>query len=576
MENECRDLLADYARLAAAMASAPIGAVSFLHNGMTHYLGREGLAVSEVPAEQAFCTHTLRMQSPFLLSNALRSNTYKDSPLVVEGPRVLAYAGFPLRLTAGEKATGVLAVMDSEPRRLQPHIRAALSVLARRAEGELRLRLAAAGLEDGLAEGDGDDPVAREEAGAAALLPQIVELIRDLAACGSTDELCREAVERSRQALGLERAAIFLRKGRAFRGTHGTDRNGRTVAERHLEMPFDPQVVRLEEQAIGRVPAFLVRDDWDEHWRDGKRGAVGEHWQALTPLPDFDDLSAVFVNDAARSGTPFDPGRQDAVVVFCQLLGQLLARRAAEEQAEEVRREKTRLLANVSHDFRAPINGIRGMADLLANSGLQGAALGYAQTMRESCEQMLSRIQSLPDYTAEPEPGQAPAAQVNAFDLRMLLREALRVVESSAHAKSLPLLYEVDGNLAERYRGDAGRVREILLNLLDNAIKYTDDGMVELSVRCEEAEESRHLLAFSVRDTGPGLSSEQLARIFTPSRDERQATDQFAAQGIGLITSQELAQWLGGEIACESREGNGATFTLTVPMEAVEADAAQA
>ena len=242
----------------------------------------------------------------------------------------------------------------------------------------------------------------------------------------------------------------------------------------------------------------------------------------------------------------------------------------AKSKAEEASRIKSQFLANMSHEIRTPINGILGMADLLLDGDLTKVQREYLGILKSSGDCLLGVINDVLDFSRV-ESGRLLLEQFE-FDLRDLMAETLRGLSLRAHEKGLELAYEVDPQIPERLLGDAGRMRQILINLVGNAIKFTESGEVIVRVRLQAVRESDLVLEFAVIDTGIGIPKEKQSVIFEPfAQADSSTTRHYGGTGLGLSISSRLAELMGGRVWLESTETKGSTFHFSLRLRAAVA-----
>ena len=241
--------------------------------------------------------------------------------------------------------------------------------------------------------------------------------------------------------------------------------------------------------------------------------------------------------------------------------------RAARDSAEESAREKANFLASMSHEIRTPLNAVLGLTDLLLLTDLDTVQRDYARTARTSGRLLLALVNDILDFSAL-EAGKLETEHVPVA-LESLVHDTITMFSAEAERRGLRLGYDMDPGLPAAVLGDEMRLRQVLVNLIGNALKFTEQGEVTLRVRSRTAPDGGDQLLLEVTDTGIGIPPDRLDRLFLPfSQVDASTTRRYGGTGLGLAICRLVVDALGGTISVESTPAAGSTFTVCLPMEA--------
>ncbi len=536
--------------LAVRLTGADAAALSIIEDGdirLVGHCGLDGLGSADVTSTTAFCTRTVDAKTPVLIEDVQTNPEFRDVPLVAHAPHVQRYVGVPILGETGEAlGTVCLLFTDRLPR-----------------------------------------PVPA---------PGKADLLKDLETLAhlAVDDV--DMLRRAREAARLEERTRRLRVEKQHLDSHA----------RHLE----------ERIALATAAAGVCIWDWDI-----ERGRLGDMGPLLSQLgytpaqipADFQPLD-VLIHPDDRAGAEaamrrhlagedrvyeqeFRLRARDGTYRWFLARGRVSERRADGQprrflgtktdvtvlverrqslvrdlaEAREKSRFKSDFLAHMSHELRTPLNGVLGMAQvLLTDPSLGPLQKDYLNVIKDSGRNLLTLVNDLLDISLIETGGLR--LEGAPFDLGDLITKASAMWRPIAGAKSLELSLDLAGLTHNRLHGDEERVRQVLMNIVSNAIKFTKAGRVCVSVYQEELEDGVVECTITVTDTGIGMSRKEQERLFNLQHDDVSLNRSLGGTGLGLAIARGLVEAMGGEIGAESTEGQGSSFWFVVRLPKIDED----
>ena len=509
-------------RLAARILNVPMACVALVDEKRDFFKSRYGFDLVEADRENTFCPYTILENKQMVVPDAKLDTRFANSRFVTEKPNVRFYVGNPIAAADGS-LVGTLCVMDHQPRVPSAEDLAVLRDLSLIAQIELN----------------------HGELATAYKIQQ------------QTEEKLRLSEARFREVVDLPGKFVWettLEGKTLFISNRVHEVLGYSAEEMRKRGFFEGMV---EEDAVIATAKFYYAAQKGQGFSDlefrskTKNGNIIWLTARGTPMYDQDGKTVIAYRGICEDITERKQISQELIT--------------AKDAAETANRAKSEFLANMSHEIRTPMNAIVGMTGLLLGTNLNSEQRDYSQTIRQSADTLLTIISEILDFS-KIEAGKLELED-HAFDLAVLVEEAIDCVALQASEKGVDLFWQIAPELPPGFSGDVTRIRQILVNLLANAVRFTAKGDVSINVSKAESEGGDHFVLFSVWDTGIGIPADKIDRLFQSfSQVDASTTRKFGGTGLGLAISRKLTELMGGNIWVESEHGKGSVFHVAIPL----------
>lgn len=536
----------DLTSLAAHVCGAPIALVSLVDEDRLWFKSKVGLTATESPREISFCAKTIYEPDLFVITDTLADDQYVDHPMVTSEPHIRFYAGVPLINPDGH-ALGTLCVIDHSPRELSFEQKEALRSIARQVVSQLEIRRKLSGLARAIAE----RRHAEEE------LDVLFNLSLDLLCIADFNGYFTRLNPAWEKALGYTRQELMEKPYVEF--VHIDDRQPTTSVAESLYTGDD--ILSFENRYLAK--------DGTYKWLQWNATPVEDEGMIYAAARDITDRKRAEerLENYARDLESAKRAQEETTANLAQLVKEL---EKAKLQAEEATGAKSEFLANMSHEIRTPLNAIIGMTDLAFTTDLTDEQQEYLSAVKDSASSLSELVSDILDFS------KIEARRLDLdrteFSLRGTVEDTLNVLAYRAQQNDVELACHIDPDVDDLLVGDPGRLRQILVNLAGNAIKFTERGEVVVRVFTEEKAKETVVLHFTVSDTGIGIPAELLQSIFGAfTQAHHAAARHYGGTGLGLAISSQLVGMMGGEISAESQLDKGTTIHFTARFESLKA-----
>ncbi|CAO3426562.1 response regulator [Azospirillum doebereinerae] len=529
-------------KLVSHVMRCPIALVSLVDRDRQWFKSRIGMDATETPRDLAFCAHAILGDAVMVVTDTLQDPRFADHPLVTGGPRLRFYAGAPL-IADGERL-GTLCVADTYPRPFEERDAETLAQMARLVVDELNLRR---------------EVLRRERAEA--------ELTQARATLGA-------AIDATPDGLAMyDSGDRLILCNQAYRDAHPLTAP-LMVPGVALDAVLRAGVLNGE---FGRAPSG---DPEDEAW------LAAESRRHRSPGPPFERELAdgrwirLAVNRAANGAlvvtrTDITRGRrseeelQRQAADMCALAEGLDAAREDADlhrsKAEGATQAKSDFLAAMSHEIRTPMNGIMGMTELLFDTPLSDEQRQFAKAVRSSANALLTIVNDILDFS-KLEAGKV-AIEALPFDPADLVEGVVELLTPRARERDIEIGFFIDPLLRRTLIGDPTRIRQILVNLVGNAVKFTHQGSVTVELEALESGDGHLVMRTTVTDTGIGIPADALSSLFNKFQQvDGSITRKYGGTGLGLAICRQLSELMGGGILVQSTVGLGSRFQVDLPL----------
>lgn len=566
----------DITHLIAGICDVPIALISLIDSERQFLKSHLGLDTDTVSRELGFCPHAILDNGLTVIPDAAEDERFYDNPLVTDGPKVRFYAGAPLTFP-GDVRVGTLCIVDRKPRQLSEEQLRSLEILANQVVSLLTLRRTIRQLEG---EVDNSNRIRAELERSEKHERTRGIILEKLARGDAIDDVLEILAQCIEAELGGAYCSIF--------GVDAQRKYLKCLAAPSLPAYYNDAVDGLEIMpGIGSCSTVIatgervIVSDIQTHpnWQGFSDVAARAGLRTCWSEPVFDRHGEVVATFAIyfKAQRPFGEAEAQVLEQAGKLAGIAIQRSederaiiAAKDAAEAANRAKSQFLATMSHEIRTPITGVMGFADMLIEDDLPEDSREKVCRIKYSTGSLLKIVNEILDIS-KLESGKMEVEPLD-FHMPSLLGDVV-----SHFAQSGNSACDIELNIADGFptgvNGDPTRIRQVLLNLIGNAVKFTKDGGVRVEARLDRSQSGSAMLHIAVHDTGIGIAKDVVPRLFSDFvQADASISREFEGTGLGLAICKRLVELLGGEIGVESELGVGSTFWFNLPFKPASSD----